>query len=87
MAETVGFEDVDFTNWFGLLARTGTPQSILDRMAQASIASLKDLQVREILTNQAAVLVGNTPAEFRDFIRAESEKYAKIVQLTGVKVK
>ena len=32
LAETKDFEDVDFTNWFGLLARAGTPQSILDKM-------------------------------------------------------
>ena len=44
-------------------------------------------QVRDILNDQAAEPVGNTPAEFRDFIRAESAKYAKIVELTGIKVK
>jgi len=87
MAETAGLEDVDFTNWFGLLARTGTPQPILDRLGKAAIASLQDPQVQEILATQAAVPVGNTAAEFRDFIRAESERYAKIVQLTGVTVK
>jgi len=87
MAETPGFEDVDFTNWFGLLARTGTPQPVLDKLAKAAVAALKDPQVRDTLMTQAAEPVGNTPAEFRDFIRAESAKYAKIVALTGVKVK
>jgi tripartite-type tricarboxylate transporter receptor subunit TctC len=87
MAETAGFEDVDFTNWFGLLARTGTPQPILDKLAKAAVAALKDPQVRDILATQAAEPVGNTPAEFRDFIHAESAKYAKIVEITGVKVK
>ncbi len=87
MAETTGFEDIDFTNWFGLLARTGTPQPILDRLGRAAVAALKDPQVRDILMTQAAEPVGNTAAEFRDFIRAESARYAKIVELTGVKVK
>jgi tripartite-type tricarboxylate transporter receptor subunit TctC len=87
MAETKGFEDFDFTLWFGLLARSGTAQSILDSLAKAAIAALQDPRVREVLKTQAAVPVGNTPAEFRDFIRSESAKYAKIVELTGVKVK
>lgn len=87
LAETKGFEDFDFTNWFGLLARTGTSQAVLDKLAKASVAALKDPQVRDILKTQAAEVVGNTSAEFRDFIRAESDKYAKIVKLTGVKVK
>jgi len=87
MAETPGFEDVDFTNWFGLFARTGTRQPILDKLAKATVVALKDAQVRDVLITQAAEPVGNTPAEFRDFIRVESAKYAKIVALTGVKVK
>jgi tripartite-type tricarboxylate transporter receptor subunit TctC len=87
IAETKGFEDFDFTNWFGLLARTGTPQPILDKLAKASVATLQDPQVREVLNTQAAEPIGNAPAEFREFIRAESAKYAKIVELTGIKIK
>jgi len=87
LAETKGLEDFDFTNWFGLLARTGTPQPILDKLAKAAVAALRDPQVRDILQGQAAEPVGNTPAEFGKFIRAESAKYARIVELTGVKVK
>ena len=30
--------------------------------------------------------VGGTPAEFASFIRAESEKYAKVIKLSGAKV-
>jgi tripartite-type tricarboxylate transporter receptor subunit TctC len=87
LAETKGFEDFDFTNWFGLLARTGTPQSVLDKLAKAAVAALQEPQVRDILMTQAAEAVGNTPAEFGEFIRVESAKYKKIVDLTGVKVK
>ena len=87
LSETPGLEDFDFTNWFGFLARTGTPKPILDVLARASVEALKEPKVREVLETQAAILVGNTPEEFRIFIREESAKYAKIVQLTGVKVK
>ena len=87
LAETAGFEDFDFSNWFGLLGRTGTPQPILDKLARAAVAALRDAQVRDILATQAAEPVGNTPAEFRDFIRSETARYAKIVEVTGVKLK
>ena len=87
MAETKGFEDFDFTNWFGLLARAGTSPEILDRLQKASVEALKDTQVQEILKNQAAVPVGNTPAEFRDFIHAETAKYARIVEATHLDIK
>jgi tripartite-type tricarboxylate transporter receptor subunit TctC len=87
MAETAGFEDFDFTNWFGLLARSGTPQPILDRLAKAAVAALRDSTVRDGLRAQAAQPVGNTPAEFGRFIQDESAKYSKIVAMTGVKLK
>ena len=87
LAETNGFEDFDFTTWFGLLARTGTPKPIIDRLAQATVAALSDSRVKEVLVTQAAQPVGDTPAQFHDFIRAEAAKYKRIVELTGVKLK
>jgi tripartite-type tricarboxylate transporter receptor subunit TctC len=87
LAEAAGFEDFDFTTWFGLLARAGTPQPIIDKLAQATVAALSDARVKDILAGQAAEPVGDTPAEFRAFIRAEAAKYKRIVELTGVKLK
>jgi tripartite-type tricarboxylate transporter receptor subunit TctC len=87
MAETRGLEGFDFTLWFGLLARSGTAQPILEKLAKAAVAALQDPKVREVLETQAAIPVGNAPDEFRDFIRSESAKYAKIVELTGMKAK
>jgi tripartite-type tricarboxylate transporter receptor subunit TctC len=78
LAETRGFEEFDFTNWFGLLARAGTPAIVLQRLHRTTIEALKDAQVREILMAQAAEPVGNTPAEFREFIRAEIAKYGDV---------
>jgi tripartite-type tricarboxylate transporter receptor subunit TctC len=87
LAETAGFEDFDFTTWFGLLAPAGTPQPIIDKLAQASKAALADEKVKSVLGTQAAEAVGSTPGEFRDFIRAEAAKYRRIVELTGVALK
>jgi len=87
MAEVTGFEDIDFTNWFGLLARAGTSPDILDRLQKASVEALKDAHVQEALANQAAVAVGNTPAEFRKFIQLETAKYARIVEITRLELK
>lgn len=86
LAEIQGLESFDLTNWFGVLARTGTPQPVLDKLASACAAILKDAQVQEVLKRQPAVPVGDTPTQFRDFIHEESAKDAKIVGLTGVRL-
>ncbi|HWK00502.1 MAG TPA: tripartite tricarboxylate transporter substrate binding protein [Xanthobacteraceae bacterium] len=87
MSEVKGFEDFDFTNWFGLLAPAGTPKAILDKLQKASAEALKDEHVRQTLENQAAVAVGNTSEEFAKFIRDEAARYKKIVEITQVKIK
>jgi tripartite-type tricarboxylate transporter receptor subunit TctC len=87
LAETPGFEDFDFTTWWGILAPAGTPRAIVDKFAQASAAALADPAVKNVLSAQAAEGVGNTPDKFRDFIRAEAAKYRRIVELTGVTLK
>jgi tripartite-type tricarboxylate transporter receptor subunit TctC len=87
LAETPGFEDFDFTTWWGILAPAGTPQIIVDKLALASAAALADPAVKAVLNTQAAEAVGNKPAEFRAFIGAEAAKYRRIVELTGVTLK
>jgi tripartite-type tricarboxylate transporter receptor subunit TctC len=87
LAETPGFEDFDFTTWWGILAPAGTPQAIIDKLAQASAAALADPAVKAVLKTQAAEAVGNKPDEFRDFMRSEAAKYRRIVELTGVTLK
>ena len=56
-------------------------------MHKAAVGALADARVQDVLKMQAAEPVGNTPAEFRAFIKAEAERYAKIVKLTGVKAR
>jgi SRSO17 transposase len=53
----------------------------------AAVTAPKDAQVRDVLMTEAAEPIGNTPSEFREFIRSEAAKYAKIIRLTGVTVK
>jgi tripartite-type tricarboxylate transporter receptor subunit TctC len=87
LAETPGFEDFDFTTWFGIMARAGTPQPIIDKLAKASAMALADARVKAVLAAQAAEPIGDTPAQFRSFIVAEAAKYRRIVEATGVALK
>jgi tripartite-type tricarboxylate transporter receptor subunit TctC len=82
VAETKGLEDFDFANWFGLLARAGTPQPVLDKLAAAAIGALKEPKVREVLETQAAFRSAGRVSQ-----RSESAKYTKIVEITGITLK
>ncbi len=81
-----GIPGFDISTWFGIFAPAGTPADIVQKLATASIAALKDPATVERLAKLAVVPVGNTPAEFTAFVRAEHEKYREIVRLSGARV-
>jgi tripartite-type tricarboxylate transporter receptor subunit TctC len=80
-----GIPGFDISTWFGIFAPAGTPADIVQKLATASIAALKDPATVERLAKLAVVPVGNT-AEFTAFVRAEHEKYREIVRLSGARI-
>lgn len=84
LAETAGFEDLDASNWFGLVAPRGTPPAVVARLNRAVVEALGDERVRAVLSAQAAEPVGNSPAAFAAFIRQEAAKYGRMAALIGL---
>ena len=76
-----GYESVQ---WSGLLAPAGTPQDIIARLYQETVAILRALDIRERLAGDGSELVANSPEEFAVFIRAELVKWAAVVKSTGI---
>ena len=67
------------STWYGLWAIKGTPQPIVDRMYAEVAKALRVEKMQAIWKDQAAQLGGETPAEFAKRIRAEIEKWQKVV--------
>jgi tripartite-type tricarboxylate transporter receptor subunit TctC len=68
------------------MAPAGVPRPIVDRLNRETRALLGDEAVKTALAPQGVVATPSTPEEFRDFLRAEVAKWAKVVQDTGAKV-
>jgi tripartite-type tricarboxylate transporter receptor subunit TctC len=87
VAETGGdLKGFEASSWFGLLAPTGTPADIINRVQQESAKALGTPALKERLQSQGAVPSGMTPAEFTAFIAAETKKWAQVVKASGAKV-
>ena len=82
VAETLpGFENA---GWFGLMAPTGTPKEVVDRVHRDSARVLLTDEFRAKLAQQGMVPVANTPAEFAAAIREESARWAKVIKDRGL---
>jgi tripartite-type tricarboxylate transporter receptor subunit TctC len=78
--------DIVSSSWQGLLVPTGTSPEAIRRLHAAIAAALPVPEVRErFATGATEVLLSATPAEFGEFMRAESQRWAKVVRAAGVK--
>jgi len=66
--------------WFGIVAPTGTPKAIIDKVYEDTKKSLYSAEMKERLYAQGMTPVGNTPAEFGAAMKEETGLWAKVVQ-------
>jgi tripartite-type tricarboxylate transporter receptor subunit TctC len=71
--------------WMGLAAPKNTPPEVIATLNKAVNDTLADPAVKTRLADMDMVLSGGTPAEFKDFIAAETQKWAKVVKANGLK--
>jgi tripartite-type tricarboxylate transporter receptor subunit TctC len=86
IAEAGPVKGFDASSWFGLLAPTGTPAEIVNRVQQESAKALGTPALKERLLAQGAIPSGMPPAEFAAYIAAETKKWAQVVKVSGAKV-
>ena len=85
MAES-GFPGFEAVPWFGLLAPTGTPKDVLDKLHDETVKTLGIPEVRKKFDELGLEPVGNTPAEFAAVIRKETPEWAKVIKDAGIKL-
>jgi tripartite-type tricarboxylate transporter receptor subunit TctC len=85
VAEATGFSDFDFTLWQGFFAPKGTPKEVIARLNSEINKVLADPPTRQKLLDAGANVAQSSTEEFAAFVKAETEKYERIIKLTGVK--
>jgi tripartite-type tricarboxylate transporter receptor subunit TctC len=71
--------------WWGVIAPAGTPPAIMKRMNEELNKALKTPAVAEKLTAQGMDIIGGDPAELDKFLKAEIERWAKVVKDNKIK--
>jgi tripartite-type tricarboxylate transporter receptor subunit TctC len=84
--EAANLKGFDASSWFGLFAPAGTSRAIVDKIQADVTKALAVPEVRERFVAQGAQPGGTTPEQFAAFIRAETEKWTKVVKISNAKV-
>ncbi len=74
------------TAWFGVGMPKGTPREVIDKMNAAVNKALAEPKMRERLAQLGGAPIPGTPEDFAKTIAAETEKWAKVVALSGATV-
>jgi tripartite-type tricarboxylate transporter receptor subunit TctC len=73
------------SGWNGVGAPKNTPTEIIERLNREINGGLADPQIKARLADLGATVFPSSPADFGDFTREETEKWAKVVKFSGAK--
>ena len=79
-AEEAGLPGYEATIWLGLMAPTGTPKPIIDRLSAAINLAIKRPEIVKLWADQGAAPMSMTPEEFDKFLRGDIVKWAEVVK-------
>lgn len=74
----------EVSSWFGIGAAAATPAAIVERLNQDIHRVLRLADVRERFAAEGALAVSGTPAQFAEMVRADVEKWRRVVSYAGL---
>lgn len=85
---TFAEQGLDFRSgtWYGLLAPARTPPAIIGTLHRASAAVLADPGVKAKVIEQGAEVVANSPAEFRAFLKEETDRLRRVIRESHIRL-
>jgi tripartite-type tricarboxylate transporter receptor subunit TctC len=82
--EEAGFPRFNVNSWFGLLAPTGTPPAIINKLHAEVAKALADPDLRARYRKIGMEVIGNSPEEFASVIRTEIPERRKVIEAANI---
>ncbi len=82
----VGLEPVNRMAFYGIYGPKGLPKEVVDKINAGVLKALQDPAVRKRIEDTGSLVVGNTPQQFADQIKAEYDVYKKVVDSAKLKL-
>lgn len=84
--EEAGVPGYEARSWFGMLAPTKTPQSVIDRLSQEIKKAAADRRFIAALAPQGMQIIASSPAEMQMAMQADSKKWSEVIAATGTTI-
>ena len=81
-----GLSDFVVESWYGLMAPAGTPEPVLRKIRDATLAVLARADVQQAFANQGADVETSTPEDFARTIASEKARWAEVIRKSGAKI-
>ena len=75
----------DVTQWYGLLLPAGAPKEIVDRLHKEIARAIANPKIAQLYTALGTQPLSTTPDEFLAFIKAEKDKWGKVIKTANIK--
>jgi tripartite-type tricarboxylate transporter receptor subunit TctC len=80
-----GLPGFGFSVWIGVLAPAGTPKPIVDRLNTEIVKIVTSAEVKERFAKQGVEVAPTTPEQFNAHLKAEVDRWGKVVRDAGIK--
>ncbi len=80
-----GLKGYEANNWNGVVAPAGTPRAVIQRLHKDIVATLQEPAIQDRMAKAGLEPVGDTPAEFAQYLKSEAAKWGKVVKSAGIK--
>lgn len=80
----LGYDSFEFNGWLGILAPTGTPQAIIDRLHEAVEQAVASPKLQELYAGLGLEPTVLSPAEYAQALRTDLERYQLVAKSAGI---
>ena len=82
----LGLEPVNRMAYYGITGPKGLPKEVVDKVNAGVRKALEDPAVRKRIEDTGSIVIGNSPEQFSEQIKAEFEVYKKVVESAKLKL-
>jgi len=82
----VGLEPVNRMAYYGVYGPKGLPPEVVTKVHEGVMKALAEPAVRKRIEDTGSIVIGNTPQQFADQIKAEYAVYKKVVEGSKLKL-